>query len=580
MVILGLSGGGGYDPGAALVVDGKIIAAAEEERFNRIKHSHDLQPEMTARWCLEYANLKPSDVQIVACPFVKTSLLHSPARWQIAARRWRTPGRALVDIFDGNRRYQQNLQNLRAMLSQIGIDPAAVRWMPFESHLARTASAFYGSGYGRAAVMSLHGNNEPVAAWLGYGDETGLHRIREWYAPDSLGDFYSAIVEYLGFEMPDDGLKVTAMAAHGQADKWDISPCLRWGNGHLRVNNELVNVVGSQRFRDERGRACSFSSKLVDLWGPPRPIHGADEPYAHLAAAAQHALEEAALSLARHHLAGPLAETGRLCFAGGVAFNAQLNRRLASEAGAGEMFVPPAAGACGTSLGAAMLAAASVGDRMEPLAHASLGPCYNNGQVRTTLEKHRVPFEQPASVTDATAALLARGEPVAWFQGRMELGPRSLGNRSVLGNPVIPGIARRISAQLGYPDRRHPFNLSVLDWAAPEILQTPHPSPWMAFAFKVAASWRDRIGDIIQADGMARAQIVAEKTHPRLYELMRKFYSLTGVPVLLNAPFNRQGEPIVCSPDDAVTLFFGSDVQHLIMEDCLVRKSAAELRRA
>lgn len=579
MVILGLSGGGGYDPGTALVVDGRIIAAAEEERFNRIKHSHDLQPEMTARWCLEFANLKPSDVQVVACPFVKSSLFHSPARWQIAARHWRTPGWALAAMFNGDRRCRQNFQDLRDMLSRIGIDPAAVRWMPFESHMARAASAFYGSGYERAAVMSLNGNNEQVAAWLGYGDETGLHRIREWYPPDSLGDFYNAIVEYLGFEMPDDGLKIAAMAAYGQADKWDISPCLRWDNGDLRINNELVNVVGSRRFRDEQGRDRSFSSKLVDLWGPPRPPGGSEESYAHLAAAAQRALEEAALSLARHHLGGTIAETGRLCFAGGVAFNAQLNRRLAREAGAREMFVPPAAGACGTALGAAMLAAAGVGDRMEPLRHACLGPSYDDEQVRATLEKHRVPFEQPASITDAAAALLARGEPIAWFQGRMELGPRALGNRSFLGNPVVPGIARRISAQLGFPNRRHPFNLSVLDWAASEVLQTRQPSPWMAFAFEVAPAWRDRIADIIQTDGMARAQIVSEKTQPRLYELMRKFYSLTGVPVLLNAPFNRLGEPIVCSPDDAVTVFFGSDVQYLVMENFLVPKSAAELHR-
>ncbi len=580
MVILGLSGGGGYDPGAALLVDGKIIAAAEEERFNRIKHSNDLQPEMTARWCLEYARLKPSDVQVVACPFVKTSLLQSPSRWQVAARQWRTPGRALASIFDDSRRCRQNQENLRAMLPLIGMDPAAVRWMPYESHLARAASAFYGSGYGRAAVMSLHGNNEHVAAWLGYGDETGLHRIREWYAPDSLGDFYSTIVEYLGFEMPDDGLKVTAMAAHGRADKWDISPCLRWGNGDLHVNNALVNVTGSRRYRDDQGRSCSFSTKLVNLWGPPRPVCGPDELYADLAASAQHALEEAALSLARHHLDGKIAETGRLCFAGGVAFNAQLNRRLAGETGAREMFVPPAAGACGTSLGAAMLAAAACGDKVEPLTHASLGPSYTDEQVRTTLEKHRVPFEQPASILDATADLLARGEPVAWFQGRMELGPRALGNRSILGNPVIPGIARRVDTQLGYRERRHPFNLSVLDWAAEEILQTRQPSPWLAFAFQVAPSWRDRIADVIQADGMARAQIVSEKTQPRLYALMRKVYSRTGIPVLLNAPFRRQGEPIVRSPDDAVTLFFGSDVQYLVIENHLIRKSAAELRRA
>jgi carbamoyltransferase len=574
MVILGLSGAGGHDPSAVLVVDGQVIAAAEEERFNRIKHSRRLQPEMAARWCLEFAGLKPSDVQVVACPFARIPLFNSPARWQFALRHGYAPGEALTAVFDGNRRYRQDIQSLREMLPRIGI-PADIRLMRFQHHLAHAASAFYGSGCERAAVMSLHGNGEYAAEWLGYGDERGLHRIKEWYSPDSLGGFYGAIAEYLGFEMLDGEARVMAMSARGNPDKWDISRCLCWGAGDFRVNNELVNVVGARRYHDEQGRDCSFSPELVKLWGAPRTGDAAEEPYVHIAAATQRALEETALSLVRHHLAGRIAETNRLCFAGGVAFNVQLNRRLAREAGARELFVPPAAGACGATLGAAMLAAASAGDKVKPLKHAYLGPCYTEEQVRAALESRRVAFEQPASVTDTVAALLARGELVAWFQGRMEFGPRALGNRSVLGNPVIPGIAHRVNAQIGRRERWQPFGLSVLDWAAPQVFQSPHPSPWMALALDVTPGWRDRIADVIQADGAARTQIVAEPAQPRLYELMRKFYAQTGVPMLLNTSFNRQGEPIVCSPDDALTVFFGSDVQYLVLESFLVRKSVA-----
>jgi carbamoyltransferase len=576
MVILGLSGAGGHDPSAVLVVDGQVIAAAEEERFNRIKHSRSLQPEMAARWCLEFAGLKPSDVQGVACPFARIPLFNSPARWQFALRHGYAPGEALSAVFDGNRHYRRDIQGLREMLPRIGIQPAQVRLMRFQHHLAHAASAFYGSGCERAAVMSLHGNGEYAAEWLGYGDERGLHRIKEWYAPDSLGGFYGAIAEYLGFEMLDGEARVMAMAARGNAEKWDISRCVCWGAGDFRVNNELVNVVGARRYHDEQGRDCSFSPELVKLWGPPRANEDAEEPYIHIAAAAQRALEEAALSLVRHHLAGKIAETKRLCFAGGVAFNVQLNRRLAGEAGAEALFIPPAAGACGATLGAAMLAAAHVGDKVKPLAHACLGPHYNEGQVRAALERRRVPFERPASITDAAAALLARGELVAWFQGRMEFGPRALGNRSVLGNPVIPGIARRVNAQIGRRQRWQPFGLSVLDWAAPDVFQSPHPSPWMALALEVTPKWRDRIADVIQADGAARTQIVAEPAQPQLYGLMRKFYAQTGVPMLLNTSLNRQGEPIICTPDDALTVFFGSDVQYLVLENFLVRKTLAE----
>ncbi|MBI5817396.1 MAG: carbamoyltransferase [Verrucomicrobia bacterium] len=576
MVILGLSGAGGHDPSAALVVDGKVVAAAEEERFNRIKHSRNLQPEMAARWCLEFAGLEPSKVQVVACPFAKIPLFNSPARWQFALRHGYAPAEALAAVFGGNRRYRQDIQSLQGMLPQIGIQPARVRVMRFQHHLAHAASAFYGSGCERAAVMSLHGNGEYAAEWLGYGDEHGLHRIKEWYAPDSLGGFYGAIAEYLGFEMLDGEARVMAMAARGNPNRWDISRCLCWGAGDFRVNNELVNVVGARRHRDEQGRDCSFSPELVKLWGPPRTSDDAEEPYIHIAASAQRALEDATISLVQHHLAGKIADTKRLCFAGGVAFNAQLNRRLASEAGARELFIPPAAGAGGAALGAAMLAATSVGDKVKPLEHAYLGPSYNDGQVRVALETHRVPFEQPASIADTTAGLLARGELVAWFQGRMEFGPRALGNRSVLGNPVIPGIARRINAQIGRGERWQPFGLSVLDWAAPEVFQSSYPSPWMALALEVTPHWRDRIADVIQANGIARAQIVRERTEPQLYELMRQFYARTGVPVLLNTSLNRQGEPIVCSPNDALTVFFGSDVQYLVMERFLVRKAVAE----
>lgn len=576
MVILGLSGAGGHDPSAVLVVDGKVVAAAEEERFNRIKHSKNLQPRMAARWCLESAGIEPSKVQVVACPFAKIPLFNSPARWQFALRHGYAPAEALAAVFDGNRRYRQDIQNLQEMLPQIGIQPSNVRIMKFQHHLAHAASAFYGSGCERAAVMSLHGNGEYAAEWLGYGDEHGLHRIKEWYAPDSLGGFYGAVAEYLGFEMLDGEAQVMAMAARGNPNRWDISRCLCWGAGDFRVNNELVNVVGARCYHDEQGRDCSFSPELVKLWGPPRTSDDAEEPYIHIAASTQRALEEAAISLVQHHLAGKIAETKRLCFAGGVAFNAQLNRRLASEAGAQELFIPPGAGACGATLGAAMLAARSVGDKVKPPEHACLGPGYDDGQVRKTLETRRVAFEQPASITEAAAGLLARGELVAWFQGRMEFGPRALGNRSVLGNPVIPGIARRVNAQIGRRERWQPFGLSVLDWAAPEVFQSTYPSPWMTLALEVTPLWRERIGDVIQANGIARAQIVSEQTQPQLYELMRQFYARTGVPVLLNTSFNRQGEPIVCSPDDALTVFFGSDVQYLAMERFLVRKTIAE----
>jgi carbamoyltransferase len=574
MVILGLSGAVGHDPSAALLVDGRIVAAAEEERFNRIKHSKGLQPELSARWCLEFAGLQPSDVQVVAYPYAPIPLFGSPARWHYAVRHWYAPDRAATALFNGNRRYERNVRHVFEMLGHVGIDTARVRFMPLEHHLAHASSAFHCSGYERAAIMSVDGNGEYATTWFGYGDEHGLHKIKEWYLPDSLGGVYGAITEYLGFEMLDGEYKVMGMAPYGDPRKWDVSPCLRWGNGEFAVNTRLVNVVGLPRYKDEKGKGYFFSRKLVSMWGPPRQGDEIDEPYIHIAAATQKALEDAVLDLVRHHLGAKLAETRRLCFAGGVALNVKLNKALMREPNVGELFVQPAASDAGTALGAATLAATLLGDKVQPMQHAYLGPSYSNDQVRAALKNRNLVYEQPASITDTVAELLAQGHPVAWFQGRMEFGPRALGNRSILGNPAIPGIADRINAQIKYRERWRPFCPSLMDWAAPEILQSNHPSPYMTFTFDVAESWKGRIPEVVHVDGTARPQVVDERSNPRYYELLRKFYARTGVPVLLNTSLNRRGEPMICSPDDALAMFFGSDLQFLAMEDFLVRKSA------
>jgi carbamoyltransferase len=447
-----------------------------------------------------------------------------------------------------------------------------VRFMPFEHHLAHASSAFHCSGYAHSAIMSIDGNGEYATTWLGWGDEQGLHKIKEWYLPDSLGGVYGAITEYLGFEMLDGEYKVMGMAPYGDPKKWDVSPCLSCEGGDYRVNTKLVNVVGLPRYKDEKGKGYFFSRKLVEMWGEPRQGDEIDDPYIHIAAATQKMLEDSVLDLMRHHLGGKLSETKRLCFAGGVALNVKLNKLLMRETDVGELFIQPAASDAGTALGAATLAATKLGDLVQPMEHAYLGPSYTNDQVKAALEKKRVQYERSPSITDTVAELLARGDPVAWFQGRLEFGPRALGNRSILGNPAVPGVADRINAQIKYRERWRPFCPSIMDWAAPEILQSQHPSPYMTLTFDVSPAWKDRIPEVVHVDGTMRPQIVSAKSNPRYHELMRKFYALTGIPVLLNTSLNRRGEPMICSPEDALTMFYGSDLQYLAIEDYLVSK--------
>jgi carbamoyltransferase len=239
-----------------------------------------------------------------------------------------------------------------------------------------------------------------------------------------------------------------------------------------------------------------------------------------------------------------------------------------------ELFIQPAAGDAGTALGAATWVAMESGDAVEPMRHAYLGPAYTNEECIAACAAHlaRPRWEHVADAPAKGAELLAQGHPLAWFQGRMEFGPRALGNRSILGDPSAPGIADTINAQIKYRERWRPFCPSMLDRAARDILQTDHPAPYMTITFDVAEHWKARIPEVVHKDGTARAQVVTRETNPRYYRLIEELEKRRGVPVVLNTSLNRRGEPMVCSPTDALNMFFGSDLRYLIMEDILVTK--------
>jgi carbamoyltransferase len=573
MIVLGLGGAVGHDPAAALVIDGQAVAAAEEERFNRIKHSKGLQAELAARYCLSQAGLKPKDVQAVAIPYTPISIF-GPARWHYAWRHLYAPDRAIAALFNGNRRYRRNLRAIQKVLVKLGINPDRIKIVPVEHHLAHASSAYHLSGYPDAAILSVDGIGEYCTTWFGYGNQGDIHCLKEFYAPDSLGGFYGAVTEYLGFEMLDGEFKVMGMAPYGDPNKFDIRPLLQWDKRHFKINTRLVNCVGWRRFKRD-GRGTFFAQRLVDLWGPARQGDEIDEPYVHIAAAVQRELEEVIIALVKHYLGNQLSKTKRLCYAGGVALNVKCNQRIIDVFGPDfELFVQPAAGDAGTALGAATYVAHQSGDTIHPMSHAYLGPEFSNSEIEATLKKRNVPYTCCESITDTVCDLLVRGEVVAWFQGRMEFGPRALGNRSILGNPAVRGVSDLINAQIKYRERWRPFCPSLLDSIALDVLQTDHPSPYMTFTFNVAESWKSRVPEIVHKDGTARPQIVTPQSNPRYYELLKKIEARTGIGVLLNTSLNRRGEPMVCSPDDAVNMFYGSDLKNLAIGDFLVRKAS------
>lgn len=576
LTILGLSGALSHDPSAALYIDGKLIAAVEEERLVRDKHAKNRMPYESAKFCLEQAGIKPADVDVVAIPFAPISITEK-ARWHYAKRYWYAPDRALDAILMGNRRFKRYYKKIQWCLEQLGFDLKKIKIEPVEHHLAHAASAYLCSGFKeKTAILGIDGKGEYATTFFGYGENGKIHKIKEFYDPDSLGGLYGAMTEFLGFEMLDGEFKVMGMAPYGNPDLYDLSRLAKFENGELVINTEYANVIGLRRYK-EKGKGFYFSPKLIEWLGPKREGDIADDPYIHYAASVQALFEKLALEMMDYYLGDIIKETGKLAFAGGSALNVKLNQKIIAREEVKELFVQPAAGDAGTAVGAAAFISQKRGVPVEKMEHVYLGPSYTNEEIIAACAKHpsQPQWQQITEVPAKIAQLMVEGNPVAWFQGRMEFGPRALGGRSIIGCPSIPGVADRINEQIKFRERWRPFCPSMIDTVAPQMLKVDHPSPFMTFTFEVNDEWKNRVPEVVHEDGTSRAQVLERQYNPRWYDLMLELEKLTGNGVSLNTSLNRRGEAMVCSPKDALDMFFGSDLQYLIMEDILVVKQGA-----
>ncbi len=573
LTILGLSGALSHDASAALYIDGKLIAAVEEERLVRDKHAKNRMPYESAKFCLEQAGITPADVDVVAIPFAPISILEK-ARWSYAKRYWYAPERSLDAILVGNRRFQRYYKKIQWCLVQLGFDLKKVKIEPVEHHLAHAASAYLCSGFQeKTAIMGIDGKGEYATTFFGYGENGKIHKIKEFYDPDSLGGLYGAMTEFLGFEMLDGEFKVMGMAPYGDPDLYDLSRLAKFEDGELVVNTDYVNVVGLRRYK-EKGKGYYFSPKLIEWLGPKREGDIADDPYIHYAASVQALFEKLSLEMMDYYLGDIIKETGRIAFAGGSALNVKLNQKIIARDEVKELFVQPAAGDAGTAVGAAAYISQQRGVPVERMEHVYLGPEYSNEDVIAACAKHpgQPQWQKIDNVPEHIAKIMVDGNPVAWFQGRMEFGPRALGGRSIIGCPSIPNVADRINAQIKFRERWRPFCPSMLDTVATQMLKVDHPSPFMTFTFEVSDEWKERVPEVVHEDGTSRAQVLERQYNPRWYDLMVELEKLTGNGVSLNTSLNRRGEAMVCSPKDALDMFYGSDLQYLIMEDILVVK--------
>lgn len=572
MNILGVSAFG-HTSSACLVQDGQIVAAAAEERFTREKETGAF-PINAITFCLQEGNIRFSDVERIAFFWDPWLMLCRRSgfllRHMARSLRWRRissgPGRATVA--DGWR-----MLTLRQEIAvRFGRQRPQPRLVYVEHHLAHAASAFYPSGLDEAAIWTVDGTGEWTTSMVAVGRGTTITVVDTVTFPDSLGVLYGAVTEFLGFIPLSDEWKVMGLAPYGRPR-------------YTAQVRRLISLLPRGRFRlDQRyfdfayaGRDRWYSAALCELFGPPRePTQDPTEPrFADLAASLQQVLEEAALHVARdlRHRTG----LSTLCLAGGVALNCVMNGRLLREAGFKQIFVPPAAGDDGAALGAALYLAHAVEQcpTRDVLRHAYFGPAFTDQECAAALRRFGLEAQPCADIYRTAADRLAAGKIIGWFQGRMEFGSRALGNRSILADPRRPETKQLINARVKYREAFRPFAPSLLEERLGDYCEDGQPSPFMALAFPVKMVVRERIPAVVHVDGSARVQTVSSETNPAFYRLIEEFERVTGVPVVLNTSFNVRGEPIVCTPDDAIRCFLRAGLDGLVLGNYIVERQAA-----
>jgi carbamoyltransferase len=534
-----------HDPAAALVVDGEIVAAAEEERFTRRKHGKSPVPfatwevpERSARWCLERAGLTPGDLDAVAYSY-DPALAPDPGP-DITAGEW-----------EGLRTLYARRAPLFLRSALPGLDPAITRFVPH--HLAHAASTALAAPYSDSAVLVCDGRGEARSHWAGLARGGDLTELAAQPLPDSLGLMYEELTEHLGFRRSSDEYKVMAMAAYGQP---------AW-TGEFR---DLVYATGDGGFRVRPVDWGSFAKRIA-------PGQDWTQDHANLAATVQLRLEEVLLDLVRwlHDQTGERV----LTMAGGVALNCVANSRILREGPFERMWVQPAAGDAGTALGGALHVAHALGDRCAPMTSAALGRGWSDDELEGWLVCAGVPYSRPDDIAEAVGACLARDEIVAWFQGRAEYGPRALGHRSLLAHPGYAANLERLNTVKGREQFRPIAPMVTLGRASEVFDAGPVPSPYMLFTHQVRESWRERLPAVTFIDGSARAQTVDPRDEPLVARMLTSFERLTGLPAVVNTSLNTAGRPMADDPRDALECFGAAPVDALALGPFLIRRPGA-----
>jgi len=581
-----------HDAAAALIKDGKLIAAAEEERFTRVKHDFDF-PENAINFCLDYAGISGKDLAYVVFyekPFHKferilmTTLQNFPKSWKVF--------REAMLTWLGDKLWVKSI-----IKDKVGVEDKKILFG--EHHLSHAASAFYPSPFKEAAILTVDGVGEWTTATTGIGKGTDIKLLKEIKFPHSLGLLYSAFTAFLGFKVNNGEYKVMGMSPYGKPRYID------------KIYDNLINVASDGSFwlnmdyftyhySDER----TFNSKFENLFGKPRnpemnfftsntrfPSYFGEKPsnykelcrenehYADIAASIQRVTEEVLLKLINslHR------ETGmkNLCIAGGVGLNSKANGRILRESAFEELFIQPAAGDGGGALGAALhVYHGLIGKpRTFIMKHAYWGKEYSECEIKEFLDSNNISYEYFSDDGKLLARVvddLVDGKVVGWFQGRFEWGPRALGNRSILADPRSEEMKDIVNTKIKFREPFRPFAPVILeentkDFFYGDNIAKQFTARYMLLVMPLKESKAETI-NAVNHMGTGRLQTIREEWNPRYYQIVKKFGEATGVPVLLNTSFNLRGEPIVNSPANAYNTFSKSGIDVLVLENFMIRK--------
>ncbi len=555
-----------HDSSACVVLNGELVSALEEERFTRTKHTQTF-PTTAANRCLQLAGLSAADITHVAVS-IKPSL-HWPRKTLYALMH--PSGLKAFAKHELMRPFWQQ-RSLAQWILQMWPDSARRPQLHFiPHHHSHAAGTFFISPFESAAILSVDGSGEWSTSFVGRGTGNRVEAYGESYFPHSLGSFYEAATEFCGFRPNYDEGKTMGLAPFGDDSALYelVRPMISVNdNGALRV--ELDSFV----YQNYGYKRCG--PRFEQTFGKPRAQDDKNAPFEqnhlNVAAAFQRVLEECGLDMARWlH-----AKTGEknLIIAGGVALNSVMNGRILRETPFEDVYIMAAAGDNGTSIGAAFYLYNAILRQPRKYVHLSphLGTSYDNAQIKKVLDEAKAPYEYHEDVTTVAADMLRRQRIIGWFQGRMEIGPRALGSRSIVADPTQPGMKDKINAEVKHREAYRPFAPSAIVEARNDYFDIGVEDPFMLKVCNVLPEKRDVLQAITHVDGTARLQTVRKETNPLYHELIEKFGRSSGVPVVLNTSFNIMGEPIVESPINALRCFYSTGLDDLVIGNYVLSK--------